>query len=318
MLDNATRNDTTRHDATVSVASGTDAAIGDAIGSDTTTNGTITDAATERSATTDTSTADTPTTATGNGAAKDGAPMPSRGRGVLEGAFALLDVLGSVGNEVGLAELAKNSGLPKTTVHRLLDQLGELGAVERSSSGYRIGSRVFRLGQGWQSDLRDHALRTLRALSARIRETVGLVMPREGRVLIVASSVVRAEFGAMMRPGMTASLDTAAGKMLAAHDPLLGMPSGLSGEAWSAAAYRIRAAAVAFDHEEVIPGIACVAVPVRTVGGRVVGALTAVVPARRPLPSMVGDLTSAGNAIGAALVGPPSEWRAAIERRTAE
>jgi DNA-binding IclR family transcriptional regulator len=238
----------------------------------------------------------------------------ARGRGVLEGAFALLDVLGAMGNEVGLSELAKSSGLPKTTVHRLLDQLGELGAVERSSTGYRIGSRVFRLGQGWQSELRDHALRTLRALSARLRETVGLVMPREGRILIAASSVVRPEHGRMMRPGLTVSLETAAGRVLAAHDPLLGMPSGFSAEAWSAAAYRLRAAGVAFDREQVLPGISCAAVPVRTATGRVTGALCAVVPMQRQLSPLVVDLTSAAQAIGAALADPVPDWRVGPDR----
>jgi DNA-binding IclR family transcriptional regulator len=238
----------------------------------------------------------------------------ARGRGVLEGAFALLDVLGAVGNEVGLSELAKSSGLPKTTVHRLLDQLGELGAVERSSTGYRIGSRVFRLGQGWQSELRDHALRTLRSLSARLRETVGLVMPREGRILVAASSVVRAEHARMMRPGLTVSLDTAAGRLLAAHDPLLGMPSGFSAEAWSAAAYRVRAAGAAFDREQVVPGIACAAVPVRTSGGRVTGALCAVVPPQRSLSPLVADLMSAAQTIGAGLGVPAPDPRVDPDR----
>ncbi|HEY3607926.1 MAG TPA: helix-turn-helix domain-containing protein [Pseudonocardiaceae bacterium] len=239
----------------------------------------------------------------------------ARGRGVLEGAFALLDVLGTMGNEVGLSELAKSSGLPKTTVHRLLDQLGELGAVERSSTGYRIGSRVFRLGQGWQSDLRDHALRTLRALSARLRETVGLVMPREGRILIAASSIVRPEHGRMMRPGQTVSLDTAAGRLLAAHDPLLGMPSGFSAEAWSAAAYRVRAAGAAFDREQVVPGVACAAVPVRTATGRVTAALCALVPPQRQLSPLVVDLTNAAQAVGHTIgadAGP--DWRVGPDR----
>lgn len=227
----------------------------------------------------------------------------TKGRGVLEGAFALLDVLGSMNNDVGLSELAKSSGLPKTTVHRLLDQLGELGAVERSSGGYRIGSRVFRLGQGWQTELRDHALRTLRALSMRIRETVGLAMPREGRILIVASSVVRPQEAPRMRPGLTVPLETASGKVLAAFDPLLGIPSGLSAEAWAAAAYRIRAAGVAYDDEEFVPGLRCAAVPVRTGAGRVAGSLAVVVMADRSPSAFVPDLTAAAQAMGAGLPG---------------
>ena len=235
-----------------------------------------------------------------------------RGRGVLEGAFALLDVLGSVSDDVGLSELAKNSGLPKTTVHRLLDQLGELGAVERSSGGYRIGSRVFRLGQGWQSDLRDQALRTLRALTMRIRETVGLTMPREGRILIVASSVVRADHGPLMRPGVTVSLDTAAGKIIAAYDPLIGLPDGYTADSWMTAAHRIRTEGVAYDMEVVVPGVCCAAVPVRASGGKVIGALAVIAPPQRRITGFVSELTTAAQAIGTALGGPSPaspEWR---------
>jgi DNA-binding IclR family transcriptional regulator len=233
----------------------------------------------------------------------------ARGRGVLEGAFALLDVLGSMSNDVGLSELAKNSGLPKTTVHRLLDQLGELGAVERSSSGYRIGSRVFRLGQGWQTELRDHALRTLRTLSVRIRETVGLAMPREGQILIVASSVLRPDHAPRMRPGLTVPLDTATGKVIAAYDPLIGIPAGYTAESWAAAAYRIRSSGVAYDMEAVVPGLCCAAVPVRAGAGRVVGALAVVVAADKPLGSFVAELTTASQAIGMALTSPAADAR---------
>lgn len=233
----------------------------------------------------------------------------SRGRGVLEGAFALLDVLGSMSNDIGLSELAKNSGLPKTTVHRLLDQLGELGAVERSSSGYRIGSRVFRLGQGWQTELRDHALRALRTLSVRIRETVGLAMPREGQILIVASSVVRPDHGPLMRPGLTVPLETATGKVIAAYDPMIGIPGNYTADAWSAAAYRIRSSGVAYDMEAVVPGLCCAAVPVRAGGGRVVGALAVVAAADKPLGSFVAELTTAAAAIGAALTSSAADSR---------
>ncbi|MEU1167189.1 helix-turn-helix domain-containing protein, partial [Streptomyces sp. NPDC005921] len=68
---------------------------------------------------------------------------------MLEGAFALLGAVERAG-EAGLTRLAAECGLPKTTTYRLLEQLVDLGAVERSRKGYRMGSRIFRLGQGWQ------------------------------------------------------------------------------------------------------------------------------------------------------------------------
>ncbi|WP_157110519.1 helix-turn-helix domain-containing protein, partial [Nocardia anaemiae] len=71
------------------------------------------------------------------------------GRGVLEGAFALLEVLAH-GNAMGLTRLASAAGLPKATAYRLLNQLVAEGAVQRLGGRYRIGPRVFRLGQTWQ------------------------------------------------------------------------------------------------------------------------------------------------------------------------
>jgi DNA-binding IclR family transcriptional regulator len=40
--------------------------------------------------------------------------------------------------------------MPKTTVHRLLDQMEVLGAVENVRGRYRIGAQTFRLGQSWE------------------------------------------------------------------------------------------------------------------------------------------------------------------------
>src|SRR4029450_1341231 len=78
------------------------------------------------------------------------APSPDTGgRSVLEGAFGLLGAVERAG-EASLTQLAAQCGLPKTTTYRLLEQLMELRAVERSGAGYRLGSRLFRLGQAWQ------------------------------------------------------------------------------------------------------------------------------------------------------------------------
>ena len=70
----------------------------------------------------------------------------TEGRGVLEGAFALMEVLAQ-GDEVGLTRLAADAELPKATAHRLLGQLVALGAVQSVSGRYRLGPRTFRLGQ---------------------------------------------------------------------------------------------------------------------------------------------------------------------------
>lgn len=85
------------------------------------------------------------------------------GRSVLEGAFALLEVLAAAdaGAGLGLTEAAQRAGLPKSTAHRMLEQMCEIGAVERLFRGYVVGPLAGRLVQGRGR------------LHARIRAAVG-------------------------------------------------------------------------------------------------------------------------------------------------
>ncbi|WP_226599780.1 helix-turn-helix domain-containing protein [Streptomyces violascens] len=65
---------------------------------------------------------------------------------MLEGTFAPLAAVERLG-QAGVTRLAAESGPPKATAHRLLQQLADLGAVERQQQGqYRMGPRMFRLG----------------------------------------------------------------------------------------------------------------------------------------------------------------------------
>jgi DNA-binding IclR family transcriptional regulator len=46
-----------------------------------------------------------------------------------------------------LSEIARKSGLPKSTAHRLMTMmLLEVDAVQRVGQGYRIGLRIFTMG----------------------------------------------------------------------------------------------------------------------------------------------------------------------------
>ena len=60
------------------------------------------------------------------------APLgPNPGRGVLDGAFRLLRTLPETNGPGQLSELARATGIPRPSVHRLLTQLSSVGAVER-------------------------------------------------------------------------------------------------------------------------------------------------------------------------------------------
>lgn len=65
--------------------------------------------------------------------------------------FKMLDVLecfSSVDPELSVVDIARRTGLPRTTVHRIVDSLRGVGFVEQESSRgrYRLGLKLFELG----------------------------------------------------------------------------------------------------------------------------------------------------------------------------
>ncbi len=130
-------------------------------------------------------------------------------RGVLSRAFTLLDALVSHSDGVGLTWIAHSCGIPKTTAHRLLQQLEALGVVERSEGLYRVGSHVFRLGQAWEPypRLLTAARRPLHDLAAATRTSAVLTVRCQSELVIVAASPARAEDVPLLRPGSTIPLD---------------------------------------------------------------------------------------------------------------
>jgi DNA-binding IclR family transcriptional regulator len=68
------------------------------------------------------------------------------GIGVIDSGFLLLESLRILGR-ARVSELTKESGLPRTTVYRLLCQLAAVGAVERVGAHYRLGASLLALGR---------------------------------------------------------------------------------------------------------------------------------------------------------------------------
>ncbi|MFC8791407.1 helix-turn-helix domain-containing protein [Streptomyces cinereoruber] len=216
-------------------------------------------------------------------ATRGGHRRTPRGRGVLEGAFALLDALRRNGDEAGVTELALACGVPKGSVHRLLDQLVGVGAVERVGNRYRVGPQLYRLGQAWEPHpgLRPAARLPLQRLRAVTGASVVLVVMREETALTVGSVPGDLEPLLPVRDGLAFRLDTAAGKAL--RGP--------------------RASGAVLDREDVMEGVCCASLPVRTPDGRTVAALAALVPAGRRLDGLAHAVAGAGAAITRALAG---------------
>ncbi|MDX3457911.1 helix-turn-helix domain-containing protein [Streptomyces sp. ME02-8801-2C] len=226
------------------------------------------------------------------------------GRSVLEGAFALLEALERAG-EAGLTRLAAECGLPKTTAYRLLEQLVDLGAVERSRTGYRVGSRMFRLGQAWQPypGLRSAARGPARRLARATGTSVGVNVLREGRTLVLDWTACETDDALDPQPdGTVWPWFTAAGKVLVAgaHPRL---PLGELPSSWRRECAAIHDRGVAFDREEVVPGVCCVAVPLYGPGGVLIASLSVVTDPAHSLDRLVDVVQQTGRTISARLRG---------------
>jgi DNA-binding IclR family transcriptional regulator len=226
------------------------------------------------------------------------------GRSVLEGAFGLLEAVERAG-QAGLTRLAAECGLPKTTAYRLLEQLVELGAVERSRTVYRMGSRMFRLGQAWQPHpgLRSACRGPARRLARATGTVVGVNVLREGRTLVLDWTACEADEALdPLLNGAVWPWFTAAGKVLVAGAPP-GLPLGPLPSPWRRESAVIRDRGVAFDREEVAAGACCVAVPLYGAGGVPVASLSVVTDPAHSLDRLVDVVQQTGRTISARLRG---------------
>ena len=123
---------------------------------------------------------------TEEGARAESEAPDSAPRGVIETAFGLLESLRVLG-PARVSELQRHRGLPRTTVHRLLRQLEEVGAAERSRQGWRLGPELIAFGAGVPAEprLRAAARRSLMDLANASGARVELCVEMAGRYVVV-------------------------------------------------------------------------------------------------------------------------------------
>ncbi|GAB3003653.1 helix-turn-helix domain-containing protein [Amycolatopsis acidiphila] len=183
---------------------------------------------------------------------REGLAGSLKGRGVLQGAFRVLEVLSGADSGAGLSELARAAGLPKATAYRLLEQLAELGAVRRHERRYFVGGLLARLGNAWQPNpvLQRASREPVRLLSA-----LGTSVASDGeRVRIVSANRGVVTDIPPVRPYDEYSRKTAAGRLLLLArrtEP----PADVAGADWRRELTGLRrSGTVAMTHEDVLAG----------------------------------------------------------------
>ncbi|MBO2449437.1 IclR family transcriptional regulator [Actinomadura barringtoniae] len=152
-------------------------------------------------------------------------------RSVLARGLMLLDAFTPADVELSLSELATRTGLPKTTAYRLLGELVTWGALERTPSGYRLGMRLFMLGQrvSRSRGLREAALPYLEDLYEATHENIHLCVPDGVHTLFLEKVSGRRSTPIISRVGgRLPAYCTATGKLFLAFGPPDGLRSVLA------------------------------------------------------------------------------------------
>jgi DNA-binding IclR family transcriptional regulator len=220
------------------------------------------------------------------------APSPNRlGRGVLDGAFAVLDALASADNGLGLTALAGASGLAKTSAYRLAEQLVVLGAVQRRGHRYYVGARIGRIGQCWQPDpvLRAAAQSPVHTLAVQIRATASLRVLHGDSLRMICTTAPHGRAYIPQPADRESTARTATGRLLfaASAQPQRTLPDCWTSREWRRLRQTVRDMnATVIDHHDALPGVCCVSAPVWSPAGECLGAVTAIVTAKNPAPGL--------------------------------
>lgn len=249
--------------------------------------------------------------------------------GVTQRLFAVLEALSQQPKSgVALEEITQISGLPKTTVFRLLYSMHKLGFVEQDpdSSIYSLSGKFFELGANALPFQRLTVLARplMQTLLLSFGESVNLAVPKLGGAIYISvlespkPHRVAASIG-----GFSFLHSTSVGKCIAAYltpeelEPQLsrhGMPpltttTIVSRQGLNDELARVRSEGVAVDNEENVQGIICVGGPIFASGKQPVAAMSVSGPAVRMSQNLPAIKTAVREAVQtiSILLGAPEE-----------
>lgn len=200
--------------------------------------------------------------------------------------FALLELIASKDQRYSLQGLVDETGLPKPTLHRMLQQLEGAGLLQRESDGrhYSTGTRLRRLAEKVLLNDSRHGARhaVLRHLVEEVGESCNLTALSGGEVVYLDRVETAAPLRFYLQPGsrvpahcsasgkiFLAQMSPAQRQRLLAHAPLekytnktVTNLARLEREI-----QRVQADGFALDNEEFLPGLLCIAVLVPAAGG---------------------------------------------------
>lgn len=207
--------------------------------------------------------------------------------------LAVLDLIAEFGRPVRFSELLPRAGLPKATLFRFVQALTSQGMLsfDEDRQTYAPGLRLVRLAHAaWaQSSLAPLAAPYLDRLSSETGETIHLAQLDQGMVLYVDKRNAARPVEMFSQSGKVGpAYCTGVGKAMLAYLPEDKLADAIDRQSFhrftdrtltSEQALRedlaeIRDRGFAWDDEEHEPGIRCIAAPILSPTGRVLGALS--------------------------------------------
>jgi IclR family transcriptional regulator, acetate operon repressor len=200
--------------------------------------------------------------------------------------FALLEVIAAKDQRYALPALVEETGLPKPTLHRMLQQLESAGLLQREGNGrhYSTGTRLRRLAENLLLNDSHHGARhaVLRHLVEEVGESCNITALSGGEVVYLDRVETAAPLRFYLHPGsrvpahcsasgkvFLAQLSADQRKRLLAHAPLEKYtPKTVTNLAkLEREIERVQRDGYALDDEEFLPGLLCVAVRVPSAAG---------------------------------------------------
>jgi len=201
--------------------------------------------------------------------------------------LALLEVIAAKDQLVTLQGLVEETGLPKPTLHRMLQQLEAAGMLQRDSDGrqYGTGARLRRLAENLLLNDTIHGARhaVLRQLVEEVGESCNITALSGSEVLYLDRVETAAPLRFYLHPGsrvpahcsasgklFLAQMTPAQRRRLLANAPLMQYTTRTltNLNALEAEIEQVRELGYAFDNEEFLPGLFCIAVLVPAPEGR--------------------------------------------------
>lgn len=200
--------------------------------------------------------------------------------------FALLEVIASSDQRHSLQSLVEETGLPKPTLHRMLQQLEAAGLLQREGDArhYGTGTRLRQLAENLLLNDTRHGARhaVLRRLVEEVGESCNITALSGSEVIYLDRVETAAPLRFYLRAGsrvpahcsasgkvMLAQMTAAQRHRLLAHAPLEQYTAATMTdlEQIERALRRVRKDGYALDEEEFLPGLLCIAVAVPRASG---------------------------------------------------